>query len=408
MTLAFFLKILTDLCFYTCFSAFFAGLSGLNGTILPQLALAAAAAALARALWAKKPGPIRFLSLLLLPLCFLLPTEPAGRVILIPAAAYVLWTVWRQRFDLSYFSSADVFSWECKILPLPALFALVLGEASALERYSVPYFLVFALGSVLLLRMLRHDEETLRQPRFRLMNLLSLFLLCLAGAAVGSPWFRQAVAAVLKAVWNVIAYPIFWVVGGVAAIVAFVLGGLLTRLLEGRESQALEQMMEMMMQGDEQGKETLEQVVTEPDPTRQMIFTALLLVLAAIATVFLFRALRNRRQSEPTQAGSQSRHRAEPLASGEKPLSRLTARTPALQVRYWYQQFLKKTRAEGGDLSPAMDTRQQTGVAQDVFSEKDGDLSRLRQLYLPARYKEEATEADAREAKKLYQQIKKD
>ena len=43
MTLAFFLKILSDLCFYTCFSAFFAGLSGLESTLLPQLALTAAA-----------------------------------------------------------------------------------------------------------------------------------------------------------------------------------------------------------------------------------------------------------------------------------------------------------------------------------------------------------------------------
>lgn len=408
MTLAFFLKILTDLCFYTCFSAFFAGLSGLNGTVLPQLALTAAAAALSRAIWKKNPGLPRFVPLLLLAVVFAIPCETAGRVILLPAAAYVLWTVWSVRFDLSYFSSADVFSWECRILPLPALFALVLGEASALEQSSIPYFLVFALGSVLLLRMLRHDEETLRQPRFRLMNLLTPFLLCLVGAAVGSPWFRQAVAAVLKTAWSVISVPLFWVVGGVAAVIAFVIGGLLTRLLAGRESQALEQMMEMMMQGDEQGKETLEQVASEPDPTRQMIFTALLLVLAAIVTVLLFRALRNRRQPEPTQAGSQSRHRAEPLASGEKPLSRLTARTPALQVRYWYQQLLKKTRAEGGGLTASMDTRQQTGVARDVFPEKDGDLSRLRQLYLPARYKEEATAEDAAEAKKLVQQIKKD
>jgi hypothetical protein len=76
-------------------------------------------------------------------------------------------------------------------------------------------------------------------------------------------------------------------------------------------------------------------------------------------------------------------------------------------VRYWYQQFLKKTRAEGGGLSPAMDTRQQTGVAEDLFSGQKETLARLRQLYLPARYKEEATEADAREAKELYRQLKK-
>ena len=34
-------------------------------------------------------------------------------------------------------------------------------------------------------------------------------------------------------------------------------------------------------------------------------------------------------------------------------------------------------------------------------------LSRLRQLYLPARYKGQATQQDAQEAKALYQQIKK-
>lgn len=164
--------------------------------------------------------------------------------------------------------------------------------------------------------------------------------------------------------------------------------------------------MEMLNPGEEQAKETLEQVATEPDPTRQMIFSAVLLVLAAIATVLLFRALRSRRQAGHTQAGDQRRYRAEPLSPGEKPLSRLGARTPALQVRYWYQQFLKKTRDEGGGLSAAMDTRQQTGVAEDVFSDQKETLARLRQLYLPARYKEEATEQDAKAAKELYRQLK--
>lgn len=406
MTLAVFLKLLTDLCFYACFSAFFAALCGLEGSVLPQLMLAAAAGALARLLWVKKPGPLRFLPLLLLIPCFALPCETAGRVILIPAAVYVLWTVWRSRFDLGYFSAADAFSLALKLLPLPALFALVLGQAALIERFSIPYFLVFALGSVLLLRMLRHDEETLSQPRFRLMNLLTLALLCLVGAAVGSPWFRQAVLAVLGAVWRVLSVPIFWIVGGVAAVIALVLGGLLSGLLKGRDSQVLEEMLQMMESGQEQTEEALEQVASEPDPTRQLIFASFLLVLAAVATFFLFRALRGRRQPAHTQAGSQSRHRAEPLSSGEKPLSRFGARTPALQVRYWYQQFLKKTRDGGGGLASSMDTRQQTGVAQDVFPHNADALSRLRQLYLPARYKDQATEQDAREARELYKQLK--
>ena len=54
MNLAFFLKILTDLCYYGIFAAFFASFYGLTGSLLPQLALIALAAALSRALWQKE------------------------------------------------------------------------------------------------------------------------------------------------------------------------------------------------------------------------------------------------------------------------------------------------------------------------------------------------------------------
>ena len=44
---------------------------------------------------------------------------------------------------------------------------------------------------------------------------------------------------------------------------------------------------------------------------------------------------------------------------------------------------------------------------EDLLKKSEREMARLRQLYLPARYKEEATEADAREAKELYRQLKK-
>ena len=72
MNLAFFLKILTDLCYYGMFAAFFASFYGLTGSILPQFALIALSAAVSRALWQKKPVA-RFLSLFLCLPAFLLP-----------------------------------------------------------------------------------------------------------------------------------------------------------------------------------------------------------------------------------------------------------------------------------------------------------------------------------------------
>jgi hypothetical protein len=54
-----------------------------------------------------------------------------------------------------------------------------------------------------------------------------------------------------------------------------------------------------------------------------------------------------------------------------------------------------------------MDTRQQSDVEQDVFARNHPEITRMRQLYLSARYKNHATPEDAKEAKALFQQIKK-
>ena len=137
MNLAFFLKILTDLCYYGMFAAFFASFYGLTGSILPQFALIALSAAVSRALWQKKPAA-RFLSLFLCLPAFLLPTATAGLVILVPAALYVLWTVWSGRFHLTYYTAADQFLLELKLLGIPALMTVALMQLKRAEQFSLP------------------------------------------------------------------------------------------------------------------------------------------------------------------------------------------------------------------------------------------------------------------------------
>ena len=404
MNLAFFLKILTDLCYYGLFASFFASYYGLTGSILPQLALIALSAAFSRALWQKKPST-RFLPLLLGLATFLLPAQTAGLVILVPALLYALWTVCTSRFHLTYFVAVDQFLLALKLLPLPALMALALMQFQRAEQFSFPYLLVFLLGSVLLLRMVRHDEDTLRQPRFRLMNGLSLAGLCALCLFLSSPWLRAAVGLVLKACWRVISLPIL--------LVTVLLGGALGLLFEAilPENFHFEplQLEGMLPEIGEEEKQVLEEVVENPETAQTVvyIFTVIGILLAILFIVLLFRWLAAKRKGLPADHGDEVRYSATPMAPREKPLTRLNARTPALQVRYWYQQFLHRTRQEGGQLTPTMKTRQQQDAGLEVFKEREA-LARLRQLYLPARYNDQATEADAREAKKLYHQIKKD
>lgn len=405
MTLAFFLKILNDLCFYSGIVALFGSYYGLESSLLPQLVLLALAAALSRLLWEKRPI-LRLLPLLLLLPALLLPCETAGRVLLLAPVLYVLWTVAGSRFSLGYYAAADLFLLELKLLPVPLVLMLALSQLSMVERYSLPYVLVLVLGSILLLRMLRHDEETLRQPRFRLMNLLSLAVLCLLGLFLGSSWFRGAVLWVLGRLWDVISVPIAWVVGAFGALLAVTVGNLLSALFKNGDPETMKEILEHMESGQQETQNSLEQAATQTESADPMVRTLLLLALLVLLSFFLFRALRSRGDRETPPAGVQSRLSAQPLPPGEKPLSRLNARTPAQQVRYRYRQLLLHARQEGAQISGLQTSRQQTGAAEEVCPDREA-LDRLRQLYLPARYADQATGADAREARELVKRLKK-
>lgn len=407
MNLVFFLKILSDLCYYGIFAAFFASSYGLTGSLLPQFALAALAAALSRMADRKWPTtPVRLVPLLLCLSAFALPTQTAGLVILAPAVLYVLFCCVTRRTQPRYFDSIDIFFLELKLLPVPAVIALALGLLKRAEAFSVPYLIVYLLSSVVLLRMLRHDEATLSQPKFRLMNGLTVSLLCLVCSFLGSPLFRSVAATALKLFWRVLSFPLLIILGGLGAGLVWFLDLLLPDELSFEELEL--EPMELLTQGQELLPEELMEQATEPSRVMAFVISGILIALAVLVAVLLFRRLLAARRTESTSAPEQQRFSAAAMPPPQRPLTRLGARTPDLQVRYWYQQLLRRTDREGGVLRPSMDTRQQSSVAEDTFSKKQSEIARMRKLYLPARYGGNVTADDAREAKTLYQQIKKD
>ena len=406
MNLAFFLKTIADLCFYGTFAAYFASIYGLTGSLLPHFALLALSAAFSRMADRKWPTlPLRLVPPVLCMAVFALPNQTAGLVILAPAALYVLFCCATKRTNPDYFASTDLFFLQLKLLILPAGMVVALGQARQAETFSVPYLLVFLLSSVVLLRMLRHDEATLSQTRFRVMNGITVAGLCAVCAVLGSPQFRALLGTVFKAVWNVASVPVFVILGSIGMVFAWILMTVLPDELnyEG----VLREPMQVPEELEELQKEMMAEQATDPSRVVVLVISGILIVLAVIAAVLLFRRLMASRNRPISSTSEQSRFSAAAMPPPQRPLTRLSARTPQLQVRYWYQQLLHRTRQEGGALSPDMDTRQQNGVEQDVFSHHRPEVDRLRQLYLPARYKDEATAEDAKEAKALFQQIKK-
>ncbi len=405
MNLVFFLKIFCDLCYYFVFAGFFAGAYGQNALQFPAILGLSFVACLCRLVWDK--NPFKRWYLLPLPLAaavFAIPAQRAGYVLLIPAVLYVLWTVWSRRMQPDYYDAADHFRLELKILPLPLLFAIILQQASPVEQYSAPYLLAFLLASVLLLRMVRHDENTLRQPKFRLLNLLNLGLVCFVCGLLGSAWFRGLLAMALKGIWRVASVPIYLAMVAVGMGVGYLLELAIPDDFHF-EPQQLEGLLEDLGEGEEE-KEAFEQMTQQDPETAMRILAVIGILIAILLIIWLFRKLATGKERTPAvHSGIQTRYTIAEPPKAEKSMNRLTARTPAQQVRYWYRQFLKKTQREGGKLHPMMDSRQQTGHAQEVFRREEDTLARLRELYLPARYKDTATADDAKAAKELVKQL---
>lgn len=80
--------------------------------------------------------------------------------------------------------------------------------------------LTFLVSSVIYMRMIRHDKDILRQPRFRIMNLYPIILLGVAALVVSHPWTLQLVSSfifgILFLLWRGVAWIFPWLGNAVA------------------------------------------------------------------------------------------------------------------------------------------------------------------------------------------------
>lgn len=407
MNLALFLKMFSDICFYLAFGCFFGSTFGQQSFLMPAAALMALCAVAARWIDGKKPGSLlRFTPLLLFGALALYPPDLQGWIVLIPPAGFLVYALWKRDLTPSYYQENDNFFLMLKIPILPLISALLLMQKTRLERFALPYLVAFLLGSVLLLRLLRHDEETMSRPQFRVMNLLAVAGAVLGAVIVFSKPFRHGVAAILSLILTGIVDVIFFLLKPFFPL----LDKLFTALKELMEQKALEH------QQVEQDYQVVDAPfapdIPVPDTPPKDLSTlwAILVILFFIAllvgVILLFRKLLSQRVVSRVEPGTIRRffvNDPERRREGRTPFGR----SPAQRVRYWYGQLLLLTQKYGGRLDKTMTTRQQLSWEKAVFHGTEPEQIRLRELYLPARYGGTVTEADAREAKELFKAVKK-
>ena len=136
---------------------------------------------------------------------------------------------------------------------------------------------------------------------------------------------------------------------------------------------------------------------------------AAIMVIALIAFLilrWLWKRLSARAKESSDAGGTVSRLSLNEEERSEEPLRRRDARTPALKIRFYYRKVLQLLHAAGGKTAAGMTTEEQLYEELRLIPDVREDAEELRALYLPARYGEEAAEADAARARELYHRLR--
>jgi hypothetical protein len=392
-----FLKMTADLGILLSAAGFFA--LQLGGHAAPLLlSLPVFALSFAFSFLLKDRGILRFLPLIAAGLLFLYPgLSLTDAVILLTELAYLIWLTVRQAYMPVWETQTEIFSVYWKVF-LGVLILEWLGAPAETRAMTLPAGLTASACCILLNRSLRHEPSVYRTLRFQAVNLIGLAAVGFAALLLGSETFLNLVGTGLGWFYNTLIAPLL-----MGIIYLFI------QLIKG-----IAWFFSFIKLKDPENKDVQDIKLDGLSPELDLIqgeeavgirfLNALLIIAAAAAAFFLLRALaRSLRKAK--QAGAVQ---AVTLRSGaeEAVPEPVAPRGPVRRIREIYRRFLhlclrRKVAIARSDTS--LDVQRKS---EGLFEEEDSEA--LRRLYLKARYRETADEAEAEQARQLYRQLKKE
>ena len=393
MAVLHFLRALSNLGLYYTFAGTVAGALGaawpLALLLVQSGCFALSAAAPLRAMrWARLAA--------LAPAFLMLPvlTLP-DRVLALPGLAYLVYLVWREDYALRWGWQADVFSLLWKLfLPFAPVSALFGCQVSVVTQ-GIPLFLTGAAASVLLLRSIRHGPEIYLQRAYQLRNWLAVAVLLACAYGGSTDWFLRGVDFVYSRVILPVLLGAAMAVGMVCLVVVpmvlylLLLG--LSRLLQREWN------LPQFVDGEQIMGQVRETVGVGEDFSGQVL-TALGILAAALAVIWLFRWLA-RRKPVLREDGALPGERQSVPEERRRPRQMLPA-TYAGRIRGQYRQFLKLCQRRGVELVPS-DTSAQVSAKAARWMPDPAALAELEEIYCRARYSGQATAEDLAQVKRL-------
>ncbi len=377
MSILIFMRVLTDCALYLSIANFVAGymFSGGDSSFLPIVILSFIP--VISAFFRGKPQ--RYVPLLaLVSLFFFIKTVPVAVMYLL-LSGYIVMLVKTE----NYYTVIDYRDRMTKslrfIFIVPAL-ALISQTSQVYMQLCLIYLLTYLVGGVLLLRIARHNVDTLKSPRFLVLNTLFVGLWLGVCLFLSTPEAFKVLMDVMGGLYQNVIMPILMLFVYIAMGLAWLIerlinlwsgdGEAFTRLFEGDIGKA-DDTLDYIYQG-------------EANPYLLAVLTVIGIAILVFLSIKLYRWLmRNSGKIKEVIGVAESR---EFISSSDAKPDRLSILTGDLRdkIRREYRKFLKLCEKSGAGYNGYDTTREVQSANRAFFDE--APMTELRESYIIARY----------------------
>ena len=326
----------------------------------------------------------------------------ADCVFLIPTAIYIFHLVWKNDYVLELYRQRKVFQISWKTVVIFSTSMTLAGSMENVIRITLPYGVVMVIASILLMRSLRHDPEVYCQKTYQIVNTSAMALIAAVSLVLSSETMQNGYRSACSFLFRKVIQPVLellltacmTILGGLFQLLSclpFVPDLSLSWQSVEITGESAGELLGNYQPGDESGRGF------------HIFLCALLAVICILVLLGFFRCLNKRSGYLNTTITRTVTSQSVPVKNVKKPeLESSSVRKIRNLYRdflKWYSKHVRKT--EPGTTS--LDIHKWTEASTDL-----GETSaRIRELYINARYANEADAAQAQEMKELCSEMKK-
>lgn len=318
---------------------------------------------------------------------------------LVPVLVYVLGVILSKNFVLSWHRQIDIFTVFWKAYLGFGFVVCLMGAYQEFLWYSVPFAIVVICVSILFLRMLRHEPEVYLNREYQVKNIVLLAGIVLIAWLFSQKFVLFPIKYVLNFLYVHLIVPVlaFFSVG-LGIVVANVMG-VYAKLLSWMQVDSRQIMSVLYSQSEMENK--VHNIAKESSfsSSHWILLGAVAII---IGLIFFFRWLNQKWKPQTMRVDDVAMEVKMEEIHDIKEHSSLAVH----QVRRQYRKFLKLYKAKGYDLQ-VCDTSEDISKKSEGIVRDADILAEMREIYIRARYANQATKADIKKLKQMNHILKK-